>query len=55
MLAMATIAYPLIVAVVGALAYGFSSNAKVTRLGEIAFFVGLLWTVYLLAGARVHF
>jgi hypothetical protein len=52
---MATIAYPLIVAVAGALAFGFSSNGKVVRLGEIAFFVGLLWTVCLLAGARVHF
>jgi hypothetical protein len=52
---MATIAYPLIVAVAGVLAYGFSSNAKVVRIGEIAFFVGLLWTVYLLTGSRVHF
>jgi hypothetical protein len=52
---MATIAYPLIVAVAGALAFAFSSNGKIARMGEIALFVGLLWTVYLLAGHQLHF
>lgn len=52
---MATVAYPLVAAVVGALVYAFSSNAKLARIGEMLCFVGLMWTVYALMGARVHF
>jgi hypothetical protein len=44
-----------LVAVVGALVYALSSNAKVARMGEIAFFVGLLWLVYQLGSRQLHF
>jgi hypothetical protein len=52
---MATIAIPLLVAVIGALVYALSSNGKVSRMGEIAFFVGLLWLVYQLGSRQLHF
>lgn len=51
---MATILFPLLVAVVGALAYAFASG-KLSELGRISFFVGLLWVVYALLGKTVHF
>lgn len=40
----------LLVALVGALAYALSKNAKVAELGRLAYAVGLL--VFLLAGAE---
>ena len=39
----------LVLAAVGALAYGFVGNNKGAELGRIAFFVGLFWLAYLLA------
>ncbi len=52
---MATIAAPLLVCIVGALAFALSSNGKIARMGEIAFAVGLLWLVYQLGGRALHF
>lgn len=46
--------WPLLVAVVGLLVYILASHAKTTELGRIAFFVGLFWTVYTLAGKLIH-
>lgn len=50
----ATILVPLAVAIAGALVYAFASNSKLARIGEIALFVGLLWTVYALSDSRLH-
>lgn len=52
---MATLTAPLLVALVGSLAYAFSTNAKVGELGRISFFVGLLWLVFQLGHVVVHF
>lgn len=37
-----TIVFSLLVAVIGLLFYGFSTNAKVQEIGRIMFFCGLL-------------
>ena len=42
--------WPLIVLILGILLYSLASNVKVAEMGRIAFFVGLLWTVYPLIG-----
>ncbi len=54
-MALATIAVPLAFAIVGALIYALSTNAKVVRMAEITFFVGMLWLVFRLSGQDVHF
>lgn len=51
---MATILYPLFIAIIGALIYAFAS-AKPAELGRILFFVGAFWTVWLLTGKQFHF
>lgn len=51
----AVVLVPLVVLVAGALAYALSSNGKLSELGRIAYFVGLLWLVYLFAGHAVRF
>ena len=48
---MLQIIWPLLIAVMGALLYAISASQKLAELGRIMFFCGLLWTVYLLAGA----
>ena len=48
---MVVVIWPLLVMVLGALAYGLSNNGKVAELGRIAFFCGLFWVVYLLCGS----
>jgi len=40
-----------LIAVLGALLYALAANPKLAELGRIMFFCGLLWTVYMLAGA----
>lgn len=40
---------PLVLVVAGALAYGLSSNGKVTELGRLTFFAGLLALAFALA------
>lgn len=47
---MIVIIYPALVAILGALAYALSTNARVQELGRITFFCGLFWTVYVLIG-----
>ena len=44
---------PVIVMVIGVLAYALSQNGKIAELGRIAFAVGLLWTVYAVLGQHV--
>ena len=46
--------WPLVFAVVGALAYALSSNGKVAELGRIMYFCGLLWLVYVMVGKVLH-
>lgn len=48
-----TILAPLLVALAGALLYGFV-DGKAGELGRLAYVVGLFWFVYTLAGAAVH-
>ncbi len=52
---LATVLVPVIVLIVGALVYALAANPKVSEMGRIAFFVGLLWTVYDFATRLVHF
>jgi hypothetical protein len=52
---MATILIPFLVAVAGALVYGFAANPKLSELARITFFVGVMWTVYDFATGHVHF
>ena len=52
---MATIAVPLVFALIGALVYLLSHDAKRARLGEITFFVGMFWLAYQLSGRALHF
>jgi len=47
---MILILVPALVAIVGALVYALSSNARVVELGRLAYAVGLFWAVYALAG-----
>jgi hypothetical protein len=51
---MITIVLPLLVACAGALVYALSANGKLVELARILFFVGALWTVYLVSGGKVH-
>ena len=52
---MVIILWPVLVLVLGALVYGFASNPKLSEMGRIAYFVGLLWAVYDLAPRVVRF
>ena len=49
-----TMVMPLFVFVVGAIVYLFA-GPKAAELGRIAYFVGLLWAVYLAMGKALHF
>jgi hypothetical protein len=51
---MVVILVALAVAIVGALTYALASNPKLTEMGRIAFFTGLLWTVYAVGNADIH-
>lgn len=50
----ATVLVPLVVVVVGALAYALAGNPKLSEMGRLLFFVGILWLVYLLSGRAVR-
>jgi uncharacterized membrane protein len=60
---MATIIYPLLFAVVGAVVYLVAGNppnaspttTKLSEMGRIAYFVGLIWLVYLMLSRTFHF
>lgn len=45
---------PLLVALVGAVTYAVSANPKVSELGRIAFFAGLLVTMLAMAGHTIR-
>lgn len=47
---MLTALIPFVLLTVGALVYALSNNAKVCEMGRIAFFCGLFWLAYGLAG-----
>ncbi len=47
--------FPLVVAIIGGVVYGFSSNAKVAEIGRLLFFIGMLWLVYASIGRVVKF
>jgi hypothetical protein len=51
----ATIVVPAVVLVVGCLMYALAANPKVSEMGRIAYFVGLLWLVYEIMGRALHF
>lgn len=50
---MLTILVPLLVCVLGALAYALA-GPKPAELGRIAYFVGLFWTIYQVATVHWH-
>ena len=52
---MIQIAFPALVAALGLIGYALASNPKVVEMGRIAFFCGLFFVVWVLAGSRVHF
>jgi Na+/phosphate symporter len=47
---MAVAVWPLVIAVVGALVYALSGNAKAKEMGRIAFMDGMIWLVFGLVG-----
>jgi hypothetical protein len=51
---MAIAALPLVVLIAGALLFALAGNAKIAKLGEYAYFVGLFWLVGLLASTKLH-
>ncbi len=48
------ITVPLLAVLIGALAYGLSTNAKVAEMGRIAFAAGLVVALYVLAQVDVR-
>ena len=52
---LAVVLWPLLVLVLGALLYALAANPKLSEMGRIAYFVGLLWTVYDIATRVVRF
>jgi Na+/phosphate symporter len=52
---MLTILVPILVLVVGALAYGISKNPEVKEMGRIAFFCGLFVLTWQLGSDLLHF
>jgi Na+/phosphate symporter len=52
---MLTIVVPLLVLVVGLVLWLATSNPKLQEIGKIAFFVGLLWLVYMFSQKQIKF
>ena len=46
---------PLLVAIIGVLAYGLSTNGKIQELGRLAYFAGLLVTLFEVASHTIKF
>ncbi len=44
---------PLLVLILGALAWSLPANTKIQEMGKIAFFVGLYWAVGAWSGLRL--
>jgi Na+/phosphate symporter len=51
---MVTILVPLLIAIAGALVYGFSANAKLGELGKICFAAGMFAIAFAMTGHAVH-
>lgn len=45
---------PVLICIIGALVFALTANGTTKELGRIAYAVGLLWTVYSLAGHVVR-
>lgn len=43
-----------LVALIGVLMYGLAGNPKLTRIGEIMFFAGLLVTLFTMSSGSFH-
>lgn len=52
---MITILWPALITVIGLVIYALTTNPKLSEIGRLMFFAGLLWTVYLLSGSRFDF
>jgi Na+/phosphate symporter len=48
---LATIVWPLVFAIAGALVYAFATNGKLQEMGRLTFFIGMFWLCYSLHGA----
>jgi len=48
-----TILIPLLVALLGVLAYALSSNGKIQEIGRICFFCGLFVTLFQIGGHQI--
>ena len=48
------VSVPGIACIVGLLAYVMASKPETKEMGRIAFFVGLLWLIYVFATRTVH-
>lgn len=49
-----SILLPLLVCIIGVLTYALAGNAKVAEMGRLAFFAGMLVTLFELATHVVH-
>jgi hypothetical protein len=52
---MITILVPLLVLVIGIILWLAASNGTLKEAGKIAYFVGLLWLVYMFSQKQIHF
>ena len=52
---MAVAVVPFVAAVLGALMWALCANAKLAKMGEYLFFVGVLWLVQSMATKQIHF
>ncbi len=52
--AMLVVILPLLVAIVGVLVYALSANAKVAEIGRLAYFGGILVTLWQCASRTLH-
>ena len=52
---LATVIFPLVFMVVGALAYALAANPKIQELGRLLFMAGAFALAFLLAGQKISF
>ena len=52
---MAVAVVPFVVAVIGALMWGWCGNAQAKKMGEWLFVIGTLWLVQSMATKQIHF
>ncbi len=51
---MLVVILPLLVAIVGVLVYALSANAKVAEIGRLAYFAGVVVTLWQCASRTLH-